>query len=814
MEEEKSVYIAPMPECLKRENIQFHDWTFDAQKLVNERFLRRGQDGKVLETIEEMCWRVAYYIAFADKKYGASEKEVVALAVKFYDLMAGRKFFPNAPTLYNAGTGNGLQFSACFVLPIEDSMEGIYDAIKWQALIHKSGGGTGFSFSSLRPKNAIVGSTRGKSSGPISFLEVFDASTDKVTQGGTRRGANMAMFNVHHPDILEAITCKGTLRGKNNEIYEWIKPHVYSRKALDGLKTLLLGTQISHFNISIATTDIFMEALEKDGEYDLLDPRNGEVVGQLKAKMVFDLIAKMAWEGGCPGLWFVDKTNSGPANPIPDLMKIESTNPCGEQPLFPYDVCNLGSVSLIRFLSKLEDNKYVINWDALGDAVRLGVRFLDNVIDLNPYPMPQIMEFAHKIRRIGLGIMGWADMLTYLGISYASNEACEFADKMQNFINEIGHNESENLAKIRGPFPLWEKSIYKNGAPIRNCTVTTIAPTGELSILGGCSAGIEPNYGLTRIHRYEDRVLHIFSPSLERFLELAKERGFYSQVLEEEVKNRGEIGNMNGIPDDVRKIFMTAHEISPEWHVKMQAAFQKHVDNGVSKTVNLKNSATEEDIKETYLLAYKTECLGVTVFRDGCKGQVFSVGIGEKPIVKTTKGFIRSRPEVLGTTIKVETPDGAAFITINWDVDVGPKEPFEIFVTVAKAGTDAAADAEAMGRLASELLRENSSFSPIEKLMRIRNHLSGIGGSRTTGFGKEKVKSIADGIGKAIDIYLKRFGFEKEVVNQNIADLDPENGTVENGKEIRGNYCPQCHRGTLIYEEGCTKCRECSFTLC
>jgi len=523
----------------------------------------------------------------------------------------------------------------------------------------------------------------------------------------------------------------------------------------------------------------------------------------------------MAWEGGCPGLWFIDKTNRGPANPIPDLMKVESTNPCGEQPLFPYDVCNLGSVSLVRFLSK-ENNKYVIEWDKLEEAIRLGVHFLDNVIDLNPYPMPQIIEFAHKIRRIGLGVMGWADMLAYLGIPYASNEACDLARKIMEFINNAGHDESEQLAKIKGPFPFWDKSIYKNGVPIRNCTITTIAPTGELSILGGCSAGIEPNYGLTRIHRYEDRVLYIFSPSLGRFLELARERGFYSQMLEEEVKNRGEIGNMDGVPDDVKKIFMTAHEISPEWHVKMQAAFQKHVDNGVSKTINLKNSATEEDVKKAFLLAYETECLGVTVFRDGCKNQVLSVGIGEKPAIKTTKDFIRSRPEVLGTTIKVETPDGAAFITINWDVNIGPKEPFEIFVIVAKAGTDAAADAEAMGRLASELLREASSFSPIEKLMRIRNHLSGIGGSRTAGYGKEKVKSIADGIGKAIDIYLKRFGFEEEVAIQSsvIAELDPENGNGENGKEIIGNYCPQCHQGTLIYEEGCTKCRECSFTLC
>ncbi len=318
MEQEKSIYLAPMQENLKEKNIQFHDWTPDAQKLINERFLRRDEDGKVLENLESMCWRVAYFIATADKKYGAIENDVIDLASKFYDLMAGRKFFPNAPTLYNAGTGNGIQFSACFVLPVEDSMEGIYDAIKQQALIHKSGGGTGFSFSSLRPKNAMVGSTRGKSSGPISFLEVFDASTDKVTQGGTRRGANMAMFNVHHPDILEAITCKGVLRGKNVEIYGMIKPHIYSRKVLDELKSFLLGTQISHFNISIAITDTFMKALKEDGEYDLLDPRNGEKVGSLKAKMVFELIVNMAWEGGSPGLWFIDKTNRGPPNPIPD----------------------------------------------------------------------------------------------------------------------------------------------------------------------------------------------------------------------------------------------------------------------------------------------------------------------------------------------------------------------------------------------------------------------------------------------------------------------------------------------------------------
>ncbi len=806
----KVIFIAPMPEDLKP-----CIWTEDAIKLVNERYLRRDQKGQIIETTEGMCWRVAYHIASADQKYGETEEKIVELAKEFYDLMADRKFFPNAPTLYNAGTGNGLQFSACFVLPVEDSMVGIYDAIKWQALIHKSGGGTGFSFSPLRQENALVSTTGGRSSGPIPFLGVFDTSTDKVIQGGTRRGANMAIIIVHHPDILKFITCKGVLSEKNKLIFERIKPHIYSRQALENLRISLLGTQISHFNISVAATDAFMKAVAEDAEYDLLDPRDNKVVNRLKARMVFDTIVKMAWETGDPGLWFIDKTNRWRANPIPDLMTLESTNPCGEQPLFPFDVCNLLSLCLVRCI-KFLDGKYVIDWDKLEKIVRLAVHFLDNVIDLNPYPLPQITELAHKIRRIGLGIMGWADMLAYLFIPYASNKACKLAEEVMGFINKIGHDESEKLAEIRGPFPLWDKSIYKDGKPIRNCTITTIAPTGEISILAGCSGGIEPHYGLTKTHHYEDRVLKISSPAFERFIEVAKERGFYSPALEEEVKNCGKIGDLNNIPDDIKRVFITAHEILPEWHVKMQAAFQKNTDNGVSKTINLPNSATPADIEKAYWLAYETECLGITVFRDGCKGGVLSVGTGEKSETKTFRDFVRLRPNVLGTTIKVETPDGAAFVTINWDGDVGPKEPFEIFVTVAKAGTDAAADAEAIGRLASELLREESSLSPIEKLIRIRSHLSGIGGSRIAGYGKNKVISLADGISKAIDIYLKRF--ELVEMDKKPIDLDPSDESNEHKDEkstpIRGNYCPQCHKGTLIYEEGCTKCSSCPYTTC
>jgi len=791
------------------ENLKQCVWTEDAIQLVIERFLRKSDDGKPVETIEEMCWRVAYFIASADAQYGKTEEEVMALAKEFYNLMAERKFFPNAPTLYNAGTGNGLQFSACFVLPIGDSMEEIYDTIKWQALIHKSGGGTGFSFSSLRQKGALVGSTKGRASGPISFLEVFDASTDKVVQGGTRRGANMAMFSVHHPDVLEAISCKGELTGKNKEIYENIKPHIYSYKAREQLKAALLEKQISHFNISIAATNAFMRAVKEDAEYDLLDPRDNKVVGRLKAKMVFDLIVKMAWEKGCPGLWFIDKTNRWRANPIPDLMKIEATNPCGEQPLFPNDICNLGSVALIRFLSK-ENGEYAIDWAGLKKAVQLGVHFLDNVIDLNPYLMPQIAEMAHKIRRIGLGVMGWADLLAYLGIPYASEEACKLAEEVMKFINDVGHLESERLAEERGPFPLWDKSIYQEGKPVRNATVTTIAPTGELSILAGCSGGIEPHYGLTKIHHYESRVLQISSPAFTHFLEIAKEHGFYSQALEEEVKNRGKIGDLDGIADEVKKIFATAHEIAPEWHVKMQASFQKNVDNGVSKTINLPNSATPEDVAEAFLLAYKTECLGITVFRDGCKGQVLTAGIrdGKEKVAdfsvsSMSKGYIRPRPKTLGTTEPVKTPDGTAFVTINWDREEGPSELFETFINVGHAGSDILADAEAIGRGMSFALRLKSPMPLVDRLKEYLEQYDGIGGSRSSGFGKERVSSLADGVAKAIEIFLEDFGFtEKERPNEN------------NVMPIRGNYCPKCHKGTLIHEEGCTKCGNCSYTTC
>lgn len=794
------VYIAPMPEGLAP-----CSFTEDALKLINERYLRRDKDGQIAETIEGMCWRVAYFIASADKKYGKSDDEIIGLAKEFYDLMAERKFFPNAPTIYNAGTGNGLQFSACFVLPIEDSMDGIYDAIKWQAIIHKSGGGTGFSFSSLRPKDALVKSTRGKSSGPVSFLKVFNTSTEFVKQGGMRRGANMAIMNVHHPDIIEFIQSKGVLADKNRTIYDRAKPFIHSKRALDLLRVSLLETQIANFNISVAATDVFMEAVRNKNEYDLIDPQNGEPVSRLNARMVFDTIVKMAWETGDPGLWFVDKTNRWRANPIPALKTLKATNPCGEQPLFDFDVCNLGSINLSRFLVK-DGDKYKVNFQDLEHAAHLAVHFLDNVIDLNPYPLPQIMDLAHKIRRIGLGIMGWADMLVYLDTPYASNDAVRLAEQISKFINAAGHAESQILAKERGPFPLWDQSIYKDDKPIRNCTVTTIAPTGEIRILAGCSGGIEPFYGLTEKHQFESRILLRIQPGFERFLEVAKNRGFYSPALEEVVRNRGCLYGIEGVPDEVKKIFTTTHEIPPAWHVKIQSAFQKYTDNGVSKTINLPNSATPADIEKVYWLAYETSCLGITVFRDGCKGGVLSVGIGDSQKPKVVyRDFIRSRPKPAhGITIKVETPDGNMFVTINYDIEIGPVEPFEIFVQIGNAGTDVLADAEAIGRLCSAILRLESPKPSLERLKdEVKDQLKNIGGSRTSGFGKERVTSLAGAIGKAIDFYLSYFGFVED------GEVKEKGITI-----LRGNRCPQCQQGTLIYEEGCSHCSNCDYNVC
>ncbi|MGE5618958.1 MAG: vitamin B12-dependent ribonucleotide reductase [Sphingomonadaceae bacterium] len=765
-------------------------WSESAIRVLRERYLARDGD-RVVETPEQMCWRVALAIAKAEANWGKSEEEIRAIAAEFRDLMQGMLFFPNSPTLMNAGKDNGLQYSACYVLPVEDSLEGIFESIKRAALIHKSGGGTGFAFSRLRSKDSTVQSTGGKASGPVSFMRVFNAATEAVKQGGTRRGANMGILRVDHPDILEFIDCK-----------------------LDG--------GITNFNISVAVSDSFMRAVEEDGDYGLVDPSTGKVVRTLRAREVFERIVRAAWRTGDPGLVFVDRVNASTANPTPQLGQIEATNPCGEQPLLPNEACNLGSLNLARFVKagkgRAGNGRSPIDWKEMERVVRLAVRFLDDVIEVNPYPLPDIDQMVKGNRRIGLGVMGWADMLIQLGIPYDSEEALRLADEVMGFIKRVGHDESAKLAAERGAFPNWPRSIYRDGPPLRNATVTTIAPTGTISIIAGSTSGIEPLFAIAFRHIVGDRHLTFVNPHFER---VAKERGFYSEELMEKVVRQGTLHGLEEIPEDVRRVFVTAHEVAPEWHVRTQAAFQKHVDNGVSKTVNLPNSATVEDVADVYRMAHRLGCLGITVFRDGCKGsQVLHVGAtglaaekpegeAEKAPQPQTREKVKPRPHVVhGVTYRAETPLGTAFVTVNQN---GNDEPFEVFLNVGKAGSDTAAVSEALGRLISMILRLPSALSPTERLKAIVGQLSGIGGGRQLGFGRSRVRSLPDAVAQVLAEHLGNTGGEEVS-----SPLEPPIHTVEELEAIGrvGDLCPECGHATLVYEEGCQKCYSCGYSEC
>ncbi len=756
-------------------------WSESALRVLRERYLNR-LGGHVSETPEELCWRVARAIAAAEATWGKTEEQIHEIASQFYDLIVDGYFLPNSPTLMNAGKDNGLQYSACFVLPVGDSMDEIFEAVKRAAIIHKSGGGTGFAFSRLRPKDTLVSSTGGKASGPVSFLKVFNGATEAVKQGGTRRGANMGILKVDHPDILEFIQCK-----------------------LDG--------GIANFNISVAATDTFMEALAADGEYDLIDPHTRQVAGRHRAREVFERIVQAAWRTGDPGLVFIDRVNRSPANPVPELETIEATNPCGEQPLAPNDACNLGSINLDKF-GRPDDPSAPIAWDELERVVRLSVRFLDDVIQVNPYPLPEIMDEVHANRRIGLGVMGWADLLIQLGIPYDNEAALELADKVMEFTTMIGRDESGRLAEERGPFPNWSRSIYREGRPLRNSTVTTIAPTGTISIIADCSSGIEPLFAIAFSHIVGDRHLTFVNHHFEA---VAKRRGLYSPELMDKVATLGTLHGLSEVPEDVRRVFVTAHEVAPEWHVRMQAAFQQHTDNGVSKTINLPQTATVEDVARAYRMAYDLGCLGITVFRDGCKsahgGQVLHVGTaggdaerkgkmgGGETVSTKVETSVKPRPRTLrGVTYRIDTPLGTGYVHVNQ----GPSgEPFEIFLNVGKAGSDVQADAEALGRLISLILRMPSPLSPRERVEEIVKQLDRIGGRRDAGLGPTRVRSIPDAIAQVLAEYvgLREPGLE------HIRE-------AREGRLKATDMCPDCQNFTLVFEEGCQKCYVCGFSEC
>jgi ribonucleoside-diphosphate reductase alpha chain len=750
-------------------------WSEPALRVLRERYLAR-RDGEVVETPEEMCWRVALAIAAAEERYGRSSAAVREIATAFYEMMVDGSFLPNSPTLMNAGKGNQLQYSACYVLPVGDSMAEIFDAIKAAAIIQQSGGGTGFAFSRLRPKNDFVRSTGGRASGPVSFMRVFNSATDAVKQGGMRRGANMGILCVDHPDILEFIECK-----------------------LDG--------GITNFNISVAATDAFMEALRLGGEYDLVNPRTGQATGRLSAREVFERIVRAAWRTGDPGMVFIDRINRSPANPTPELGQIEATNPCGEQPLLPNDACTLASVNVARLARPVSEDRWELDWDELERVVRLGIRFLDDVIEVNPYPLPEIDAMVKANRRIGLGIMGWADLLFTLGIPYDSQAALDLAERLMSFVKTVGHDQSARLAEERGPFATWSRSIYRGERPLRNSTVTTIAPTGTISMIAGCSSGIEPVFALAFEHRVKagagERVLSFASETFER---LARARGFYSEALMQEVARRGSLADIAGAPAGARAVFKTAHEIDYTWHVRHQAAFQRHTDNGVSKTINLPREATQTDVANAYLLAWEEGCLGITVFRDGCKGaQVLHVGLGGAPApagvaVPVADRVIKPRPHSLaGTTYRMETPIGTAFVTVN---DTPGGDPFEVFVQVGKAGSDTMAVAEALGRLVSLVLRLPSPLSADRRLEEVINQLSRIGGGQPTGFGASKVLSLPDALARVLGEHVGR--------PRAAAEGDP--GAAAS-RQI-GDLCRECGQATLVYEEGCRKCLSCGFNEC
>ena len=706
-----------------------------AQTILQRRYLQRDEDGEVIETIDELFRRVANAVAAPEGTEAAKYSNL------FYDLMVNLDFLPNSPTLMNAGVPGG-QLSACFVLPVEDSMEGIFNTLRDSALIHKTGGGTGFSFSRLRAKNSVVKSTGGVASGPISFMKAYNAATETVKQGGKRRGANMGMLRIDHPDIEDFIHCKKD------------------------------KTELTNFNISVAVTDVFMDAVKEEGSYDLVDPRSGKVVDTIPAKPIWDKIVAAAWESGEPGIFYIDRTND--LNPTPALGKFEATNPCGEQPLLPYESCNLGSINLLNMCTAKG-----INYTKLDRTIELAVRFLDNVIDVNTYPLPEIDEVTKLTRKIGLGVMGWADMLLRLNIPYNSVRALELAEKLMKHITDMARDCSRLLGKERGSFPAKDLSIWKDERFMRNAALTTIAPTGTISMIADVSSGIEPifGYAFTKTVMDNDSFVYVNEILKERLLA----NGLYTQSTVDNLLKSGRVTALDKVPEDIKEVFVCAYDIAADNHILMQASFQKYTDNAISKTINFPNTATIDDVNDGYILAYNLGCKGVTVYRDGSRdSQVLNLGTGDKKVTPrdratTTQGF----------TDKITTGCGNLYITVNYD----EHGICEVFTNTGKAG-GCPSQSEASARLATLALRSNVDHDSIIR------QLTGIRCPAAVRNKNSQCLSCPDAIARSL----------KKAIGHKVDTLEPEEDNTT-------APCPECGE-PILNAEGCAMCPSCGFSKC
>ncbi|HWS23011.1 MAG TPA: adenosylcobalamin-dependent ribonucleoside-diphosphate reductase [Anaerolineales bacterium] len=835
------------------------DLTDNARKVLEKRYVRRGDDGKPVESVEEMFWRVSYHVAKVESTWDGN---VEARAHEYYHLLTSKKFFPNSPTFTGAGTPLG-QLAACFVLPIADDMgkdpSGIFQSLRNAALIQQTGGGNGFSFSRLRPKGGLVKTSAGNATGPIGFLRVYDNAFGEIAQGGTRRGANMAVLRVDHPDVEDFIVSKTS------------------------------ENAITNFNISVGITDAFMQAVAKDQDWDLIFPDikkpeyrafNGTieqarelgipmvVYKTVRARDLFNKIIKYAHHNGEPGVLFLDAANR--QNPVPHLYPLESTNPCGEQWLGPYENCCLGSINLAEHLGE----KQSVDWEALRQSVVTSTIFLDDVVDANAYvpAVPELREAALRARRIGLGIMGLADLMYHVGVRYGSIEGQEFASQIMEFVRFHSMKTSIELASQRGSFTAIEGSIYDpkdlkwtppvplmkysnnwhrpeinwdeivagiRADGIRNAAQTTIAPTGTIATVAGCEGyGCEPVFALAYIRHVNDKgndlVLTYGSPSFENALEKHGVKKETRQKIFEDVMAKGTCQKVEDVPDEIQNVFVTAADVTAEEHVRMAASLQAFVDNSISKTINFPETASEADVAKAYKLAWELGAKGITVYVTGSRDKVVleTLATASKKDASATEAPLplpaeqkiiwhetkKPRPRSLkGVTYNVDTPLGKAFVTVNAN---GGNQPFEVFVNTAKAGSDTAAVSEAIGRLISYILRLASPIAPIDRLREIVTQLTGIGAGRSLGFGPQRVRSLPDGVGQVINEYIR--GWQSEPDGKAVSDSSISLNTAAKSKDhpIKahhqkfGDLCPECGEATVVNEEGCRKCYSCGYSEC